>query len=214
MVVNSATNPLSQAVGSSNNFTVPSSLGNMQILTIVTDTNVTLFSVSDNKSNFYSIITGGYDVPNGRTFLAYSLSASSGITTLTLSFLAGSSGGVTLTAYDITTTTGGELHAVATKINQTSNNPSLTVIDTITGFTVSCLMSISTISAVSSPFVLENMDNSLLVNNATSAYNIAGNFTSTFTSATSGGWGGTIANFIEAPGTSAHTQIGYFLVGP
>lgn len=211
MVVNKVTNATSQTISTTNTFGIPTTTGNMLILAVVSnDSSYDLTSVTDSAGNVYTVEATAFFTSFGITYFAYSFSVGAGVTFVTL-HSTGGTGGITLTAYDVGTNTGGYLQAAGGGGGTVGPNPSASFPFTTAGLTIAVVGDTASITAVSSPFTLEAMNNSSLSSiHAANAYNLSGNYTASFTAA-SGSWFAGIGNFIEVP--AGQGQVGVFLVG-
>lgn len=203
-------NPAGSAGASPTAYTVTSSLGNLGIVSLVTNTAATVSAVADNLGQSYASVgvVGSDSGGAGNTYIFYKTSSTTGVTTINITH---ASTGVQLHYYDLSTATGGQLGTGTTPFN---NQAGATIAPSMTaqaaGICICPLASGSIATAVAGPFTLDGASGANLTFNGCSAHDLngaGGTLTATFTAGPS--WAAVIATFIEVPSTTVTYMLGH-----
>jgi hypothetical protein len=196
-------------------FTVTSSVGNAYACSIGGDSTVTVTAVS--FSGQAATVVAGGTATAGNTFAAYKLSATTGITTVTVTRTGGSGSGhgVIAACYDLTCGGGGAFDNNASTNSTTSANPAPVLTVAAGGFAMSLVMGNNNISAVASPFTFDTTSTTNITNFSGGAHDASaggGSLTSTYTM-TSALWSAIIWSLKPAAAASCVQNLGLLHVG-
>ena len=150
-------------------FPCPASSGNLLVASIVCDGAITITEIGDSKGNDWTLL-GPVNSDVGAAYLAYSLSASSGVTDLEIiSSGADGSSGISVGLYDNNSLTGGLFDVYAVSALSYGGTPQGSLSPTSGGIVVASLSLGAAASSVDSPFTFEPISNAALINPAATA---------------------------------------------
>ena len=187
-----------------------STTGNMLVAAIVSDPAIVIDSVTDNKGNTWVLKGPAYANAGGYAWAAYCVGATTGVTSLIVtSNGADGSSGFTVGLYDFSSATGGAFDLYAASSANFGGSPTTTISPTAAGVVVSVVTLNPPASAVSSPYTLESIDQSVIYYSAATAYYLNGAAGSTTATYTAGGysfnWGSIAISFKESGSSTCAT---------
>jgi hypothetical protein len=198
---NLTSSPASQAASSPNSFTITSSTGNILVAIIHVDSGVTITGCSDTTNGAYLLnSTNSTDATTGKVYACYKFSAATGITTFKTT--SSGSGGIDVSVYDLSSTTGGALDTQGALNTQTSSSPAQSLTAAGAGVVlagISCNVDPGSISAPFT-FVHEGTTGAMVYYGA-SAYDVnasGGSLTATWGASTAAHWSGLMVSLKES----------------